>query len=332
MAPKRTAVGENRYAPYEAKMDANNITYRYVALVPLTDVSRYADTQARLRIAGTSTVNTYAEKMRQGEVFPPIILWEDGRDGYCLLDGNTRDMAMRKLGRTHTDAYIVSGLEDDNHAIYVSSLFNTINGVSLAKDEILRAIRAGKALTNPMSDARLAKDLGVPASRISRLTSIERFNERADQLGLATEVPEDTKIALAPVVDDSVLRELHTLVLDADLKGKDIRPIVRDVSVKGSEAERLKVVTEERVALAPTIQSVAAGRTTTAPPSKDSLMAFGRIHALMGKFSDVSLFVPVRQDTRDEWYPKIQAIHDFIGELVTAYENAGVTTDIGVAS
>ena len=322
--PKRTAVQENRYAPYEAKMDANNIAYHYVASVPLEEIARHAETQARLRIAGTSTINTYAEKMRQGELFPPVILWEDGRDGYTLLDGNTRVAALHKLGRSHTDAYIVSGLEGDNEAIYVSSLFNTINGVSLSKEEILRAVQAGKALSNPYSDARLAKDLGIPASRISRITAVERFNERAGQLGLATELPEDTKIALAPIVDDSVLRDLHTLALDADLKGKDIRPIVKDVSTKGSEAERLKVVADERKGLEPTITSVAAGRTTTAPPSKDSLMAFGRLHALMTKFPDVHQFVPVRPDTRDEWYPKLQSINVFVGQLVTAYEEAGV--------
>jgi len=325
MASRRGAVSENRYPPYEAKLDAAGITYRYVASVPLDDITRYADTQARLRIAGTPVVNQYAEKMKQGELFPPLIIWENDRSDYCLLDGNTREMAYRKRGQTHTDAYIVTNLQSDNEAIYVSSLFNAISGTPLAKDEIIRAIRAAQQLTPPMKDTRIAKDLGVSPSRVSRITSVMRFDERSERLGLATELPEDIKVILAPVTDDAVLADLHSLMLDADLKARDIKPIIKDIGEKGSEAERLQVVADERIALAPVIHAVSTGRTTAAPPARDSLMAFGRLYNLQSNFPNPADFVPVRQDTRDDWYPKLQEIHAWLATVITAYDNAGVT-------
>lgn len=317
------AVKENRYLPYEAKLDAHGATYGYVASVPLADITRYPDAQARIRIAGSSTIGQYAEQMKQGEVFPPLVLGDDGSPDFMLLDGNTRKFAYEKLSRTHTDAYIVTGITGNDAAIYLSGLFNSIGPVPLTRDEILRMIRAGKA--NGMADSRIAKDLGVKPTFINRLVTIDRFDARATGLGLTTDIPADTKSALAPVADDSVLRSLLDLTLDADLKGKDVRTIVKEIAGQGSEADRLKVVSDERTDRAPSIQAVATGRTTTAPPSKDSLMAFGRIHSLMGKFPNPDLWVPVRQDTRDDWYPKLQDIEAFLGGLVQSYQNAGIT-------
>ena len=54
-------------------------------------------------------------------------------------------------------------------------------------------------------------------------------------------------------------------------------------------------------------------------------MAFGRLFSLMGKFPSPEDFVPVRQDTRDEWFPKIQVINGFLAKLIVAYENAGIS-------
>jgi len=317
------AVKENRYLPYEAKLDAHGATYTYVASVPLADITRYPDAQARIRIAGSSKIGEYAEKVKQGEVFPPLVLGEDGSPDYMLLDGNTRKFAYEKLGRTHTDAYIVTGIASNDAAIYLSGLFNGTNGVPLAREEVLRVVRAGKA--EGMADTRIAKDYGIKPTFVNRLVTIDRFDTRAKGLGLTTDIPADTKTALASVADDSVLRSLLDLTLDADLKGKDVRTIVKEIAGKGSEADRLKVVSDERTDRAPSITAVATGRTTTAPPSKDSLMAFGRIHSLMGKFPNPDLWVPVRQDTRDDWYPKLQDIEAFLGGLLAEYQKAGIT-------
>jgi ParB-like chromosome segregation protein Spo0J len=319
-----TAVKENRYAPYEAKLDSRGATYQYVGQVPLADITRYADAQSRVRLSGKDMVTRYAEAMKQGEIFPPMVLGEDGTGDYMLLDGNTRKAAMESLSRTHTDAYIVQ-VHDTNEAVYLSALFNGINGAPLTKDEVLRAIRAAHAMPIPPTPATLAKDLGLSPSKISRIASVDAYDSRATRLGLPTDISEDMKLAISPVADDTVFSDLLTLTMDADLKGKDIRPIVKELATKGSESDRRAVVADERTDRQTVIQQVAAGRTTTAPPAKDSLMTFGRIHTLMGKFPSPTDWVPVRQESRDDWYPKIQEIEAFLGTLLTAYEAAGIT-------
>jgi hypothetical protein len=320
---KRTAVAENRYPPYEEKLRAHGkvegVDWRYVGSVPLSDITRYPDSQARIRLAGPEVIKAYMEKMKAGEVFPPLVLGDDETPDYLVLDGNNRLESKKRAGLTHTDAYIVTLGPDKNEAVYLSGLFNTINGVALNKEEILRAVRAARALTPPMSDARIVKDYGVAPSRLSRISAVDAYDARAATLGLTTDIPESTKVPLSRFGDDSVLRAALDLALDAELKVRDIASLVKAAAAATSEADRLKVIADERETLAPTIAAVASGRISTAPPSKDSLLAFGRLHKLMGRFPDPAEWVPIRDETRDDWAARIAEIHDFLGRLVDAY-------------
>lgn len=321
---RRTAKATNSYAPYEDKLNARGAKWRYVASVPLVDITRYPDAQARQRLSGSKTVNEYATKMQQGEVFPPLVIGEDGTVGYMMLDGNTRKAADEKLGRTHTDAYIVE-IHDSNEALYLSALFNTIGPVPLTDDEILRAIRAGLAMNPPMSGKTLAQDLGRTPLYISRIAQADAYDQRAERLGMAKDIPAQAKRILVQIPDDSVLQDAVALTLDAELKSTDLTALVKEIGKQGSEADRRRVVADDRIDRQTVIQHIASGRTTTAPPAKDSLMAFGRIHTLMGKFPDVDDWVPVRQETRDAWIGKIQEIEVFLADLSIAYQAAGIT-------
>jgi ParB-like nuclease domain len=323
---KRTAVAENRYKPYEDKLRAHGLVegvdWEYVGSVPLSDISRYPDSQARMRLAGSDLIKETVEKMRAGESYPPLVIGEDEAPNYVLLDGNRRLAAKTRLKYTHTDAYVVKLGADKNEAVYLSGLFNTINGVGLDKDEIIRAVRAARALSKPMNDTRITKDYGVSASMLSRISAVDAYDARAATLGLTTDIPESIKVPLSKFGDDSVLRSALDLVLDAELKSKDIRMLGKSAAAATSEAERLKVIADERETLAPTIAAVASGRISTAPPSKDSLLAFGRLHKLIERFPDPEDWVPIRTETRDDWAPRITEIRDFLARLVDAYADS----------
>jgi ParB-like chromosome segregation protein Spo0J len=64
-------------------------------------------TQARDKL-NQETVTEYAEKMRDGEVFPPVKVYFDGSD-YWLVDGFHRYFATKSNGKTSIDAEVENG-------------------------------------------------------------------------------------------------------------------------------------------------------------------------------------------------------------------------------
>jgi transposase len=64
-------------------------------------------TQAREEL-NQETVSEYAEKMRDGEVFPPVTVFFDGSD-YWLVDGFHRYFATKANGKTSIDCDVENG-------------------------------------------------------------------------------------------------------------------------------------------------------------------------------------------------------------------------------
>lgn len=330
MAPRRGAVAENRYSPYESRMEEHGITYTYNGMVPLSSISRYADKQARQRLAGTPIVMAYVNKMKAGEVFPPLVLWEDGTDDYVLLDGNTRKLAHEKLKHTHVDAYIITGLENDNQAIYVSGIFNGINGQPLRKDEVLRAVRAAKLLDPPMSDNRIAKSLGIAQSKVSRIMAAERFDTRLHALSeVEIDLAENAKVALERLDLDPVFIEAVKLTVDADLPVPSVQELVTKTMAATSEPDRIHVINAERAELAELIKQKAEGRATATPVARESMMVMGRLLSMTAKCPDPETWVPKGEEARAEWALKVRDLADFLGRVSLSYDKAieaGLTT------
>ena len=73
-------------------MTTNNIQQ-----LEISQIVAYADIQPRAEIH-QETVNEYAEEMRQGAKFPPVVAFRgDDRDSYWLTDGFYRFAACDQL-------------------------------------------------------------------------------------------------------------------------------------------------------------------------------------------------------------------------------------------
>jgi ABC-type uncharacterized transport system involved in gliding motility auxiliary subunit len=159
---RRSAKESNRNPSYEEEFAFLGIQYRYVATVELEDIERYPDSQARIRESGLPVVQQYARKMKEGQIYPPVTLWQDGSDGYFLVDGNTRVAAKRRNGTGTTDAYILD-LADKDQAVTISATLNTLNGAQLNRDELQRAMMAMTrlGLTNKTIARKLGETFGL---------------------------------------------------------------------------------------------------------------------------------------------------------------------------
>lgn len=93
--------------------------------VPLESINIYGGTQARLKTTDEA-VESYADEMTQGAVFPPIVVFYDGAT-HWLADGFHRFLAAKRIERTAILAEVREGGRTDalRHALGA----NATNGV-----------------------------------------------------------------------------------------------------------------------------------------------------------------------------------------------------------
>jgi uncharacterized ParB-like nuclease family protein len=93
--------------------------------LPLESINLYGGTQARVKTTDDA-VESYAEEMAQGAVFPPIVVYYDGAT-YWLADGFHRYLAAKRIQRPSVLAEVHAGGRTDalRHALGA----NATNGV-----------------------------------------------------------------------------------------------------------------------------------------------------------------------------------------------------------
>lgn len=110
----------------------------------------------------------YAEQMRAGVEFPPIIVFFDGKD-YWLADGFHRlGAALRVRPADPIEAEVIQGTQAD--AQWYSFGVNKVHGLRRTREDRIRAIKA--ALRHPegarRSDNDIAQHVGISPSTVAK--------------------------------------------------------------------------------------------------------------------------------------------------------------------
>jgi len=110
----------------------------------------------------------YAEDMRQGDEFPPITVFFDGKE-YWLADGFHRvGAALRARPDDPIEAEVIQGTQSD--AQWYSFGVNKAHGLRRKKEDKERAVRA--ALDHPkgldLSDQQIAAHVGVTPPTVAK--------------------------------------------------------------------------------------------------------------------------------------------------------------------
>ena len=79
-----------------------------VRRLALDDITVDETVQARAQMMSEFAIDDYAEAMRQGDVFPPLIVFQEG-DIYVLADGFTRHAAAKCAELTEIDCLVHAG-------------------------------------------------------------------------------------------------------------------------------------------------------------------------------------------------------------------------------
>lgn len=132
-------------------------------------------TQSRAHL-NDAVVSDYAEAIRDGANFPPVIVFFDGSD-YWLADGFHRHLAHMEAGRSEIEADIRQGTRRD--AILHSVGANASHGLRRTNDDKRRAVLV--LLNDPewseWSDREIARQCQVDHKTVGKL--------RADHLGIS---------------------------------------------------------------------------------------------------------------------------------------------------
>ena len=124
--------------------------------IPLAQIEIGAGTQARTRI-DNALAEEYAEAMRDGAFFPPVIVFSDGKNTY-LADGFHRVEAARRCGFLDIDAIVEQGTARD--ALWYALGANKAHGLRMSRADVRRAIGLALQEFPNRSSRDIAKQIG----------------------------------------------------------------------------------------------------------------------------------------------------------------------------
>lgn len=126
-----------------------------------------AGTQSRAQI-DEQTVAEYADRMKDGDIFPPVIVYHDGKE-YWLADGFHRYFALKRCGAPSINCEIhEGGLRD---AVLYSYKANTDHGLRRTADDKRKSVigMLQDIEWQDWSDREIAKHCGVSHPFVSSL-------------------------------------------------------------------------------------------------------------------------------------------------------------------
>ena len=210
-------------------------------------------TQVRMSV-NDERVELYADNMKDGEAFPPIVVFQVEGE-YVLSSGYHRLYAAKKNGYASIEAEVHTGSMDD--AILYSLGANARHGLSLSKEEIRRGIRI--ILQHPewkeMSQSQIAKHINTSQMTVSRIKAEMReegfefdegrkkFIKGGKEMAMETKRIGKQKKEKPPTIEIPIdkqdeISELSNTISDLEQENRRLRDVVAVGSWEASEIEK----------------------------------------------------------------------------------------------
>jgi ParB-like chromosome segregation protein Spo0J len=300
---------ELQYAPLIAKIRSWNLECETDQEFAIEKIQRSAAAQVReaSHIAPSTRVDEYTQQMRNGAIFPPILL----RKPNILIDGNTRLAAAKRVGRKTFPAIIVDVPTPELAKILAAS-FNQMGGERLTAGEAHEA--ALLMMQQGYPDQAVARELGRDLSQVRRWRNQRDVIKRAETLGLAEQVdliPRTTLGTLAGVAHDEPFAELTKLLADVRPNEKQAKEMVTQVVQAPSDEAAVRAVSSLREELQPAGPPPHAATRSEIPLVR---AAIGNLLKLTGRVS--AGFDPAKRDDElARWTQLKQVVDEVIAAL-----------------
>jgi hypothetical protein len=223
------------------------------------DVKRSRENQARIgKPIDDELVNQYVIALENGDVFPAIVLAEGGNRKALVVDGNHRDEAHRQAKETKIWAYVIKGAPQAAITLLTYEA-NAKHGKMTSEHE--RLVQAMHLIDGNVSAEEAARRLGLPVSKVRDHASMNRVDQRADEVGISRvqwdQLPAGTKKRLGQITTDEGFTAASKLALDAKLPTAAITKIVSDLNQPNmrSSSKQAAHVSQLRAVYRDTIQT-----------------------------------------------------------------------------
>jgi hypothetical protein len=240
----------------ERWIESFGVEYELFDGVPLDVIDKQASlrNQARRNPLNRDVAMVYAQAMKAGAIFPPVVGYFNGAS-IILVDGNHRFAGAESAGAEVIAVYVLdlnSGAPSINDM--VASANATLNGLGATDEERIR--HAISRVDGGMSVTNAARMCGVKDSTLKNNLDAERVVRHSERFGLgrqARQIPQHYAIALAKQIDRFSSDELRAVLAAADVakNRSEYRTLVRDAAA-ASDEDRLAVIAsfcDERTAI-----------------------------------------------------------------------------------
>lgn len=261
-APTPTPATPSVADPVVDMLKSYGFEYELVNL-PLASVNRKASQLNQARVAepiDEDQVLIYAEQMRNGDKFPPIVVFQSSNGSHIVMDGNHRVGSADLADITEFPAYVV---KDPSPAEIQSFTYeaNTKHGKPTSLDDRLSQGIHLMEQDVPLKEA--ARRLGITPGTLSTRWDMVQADKRFRSIGIRKfdALNGTAKRKLDAIHSDPVLRAAAELVLEARLSSDDIARLVKDVNaIRAGEREQIRFIAAQREARQTVIKATAGGR------------------------------------------------------------------------
>lgn len=292
-----------QYAPLLAKIKSWNFDCEVDQEFVIDKIERSAAAQVRdaSHIAPAQRVEEYTQQMRNGAIFPPILI----RKPNVLIDGNTRLAAAKRVGRKTFPAIVVD-IDTPERAKILAAAINQMGGERLTAGEAHEASLLMMQQGYP--DVAVARELGRDLSQVRRWRNQRDVAARAEKMGLAEQaaaIPRSTLGALTAVTHDEPFAELTKLLADVRPAEKQAKEMASQVAQAPSDEAAVRAIAAMREELQPAGPPPHAAVRSEIPLVR---AAIGNLLKLAGRAS--AGFDPVKRDDEVTRWTQLRKVVD----------------------
>ena len=227
-----------------------NSAWRFLEEVDIPDRNHRHQVRNEADLAPIEDVNLYAENMRQGDRFPPLVITSDG----YLIDGNTRAEAAMKLTpkgkRAIFPAVVLEAAYEgatqatlDRFTI-IGVASNNKHGKKMKAKDVEAAIRG--LMRDGVSQTDVARMLHVHANTVKNVHNAGLAAARLQKLGIDPTPLSRTTLAemqtKGGVMMDAPFREIGDLAIRGGLKTAEVSDMIREVNDVKSETSQMRIL------------------------------------------------------------------------------------------
>lgn len=251
MAIRQRTVHEARVIGGDAKvedyLDKKGVQWTFHPAVPVDQFDADKSLRNQARIAqplDEKRVEQYAEDMRRGDEFPPVIA--HGQPGkYVIADGNHRLAGATRAKRPLAVYHVVG---DARTIVLITFEANTKHGLPTSEEE--RIQHALYLIDNGSSIPEAAQVLSLPRktvekASIARSTS-DRFRDAKLPAGTVEKLTEPIRRRLANISTDEGFAAAVNLAADAGMASNEVWELVTNVNLLRSSDKQVAFVQEQR--------------------------------------------------------------------------------------